>query len=272
MGRILEIRSNGSLRVFFVNAGEKMINPLIAQMEVVSGVETSHPVLDNPDLVHRKQGKVFISLPQAKDQFLRYFPLGFYDPRYLQEERDYKVTAHELAKTSLDPELLKSLVAKGDFAEITKNALHIMNKTNLVFPNEKMGLRDALRVGDNTKKFALALVLLLEADEKSFGKAFDDFTYCLTDIGAVKWTTATYYPFMLFPDRHMFMKPQAVQYAAELSEFLIGYRSEPNWQTYNNLLKFSVYLLDFLVAEGMNPRDMIDVQSFMWCITPGKYD
>ena len=148
----------------------------------------------------------------------------------------------------------------------------VMGIVSPEYPNEKMGLRDALRVGDNTHKFALALVLLLDADEENFAKTFDDFSYCLTDIRAVKWTTATYYPFILFPDRQMFMKPQAVQYATELSEFLIGYRSEPNWQTYSNLLKFSVYLRDFLTSEGMNPRDMIDAQSFMWCITPGKYD
>jgi len=38
------------------------------------------------------------------------------------------------------------------------------------------------------------------------------------------------------------------------------------------LLKFAGYLKGELERMGTEPRDMIDVQSFMWCIAPGKYD
>ena len=238
----------------------------------MTGEAASHPVLDQPDLTCRKEGKAFVSLPQAKEQFLRYFPLGFSDPEYLKEERNYKVAAHELAKKVLSRELVTSLLATGAYEEIARNALQVMNKTNLVFPNEKMALKDALKLADSTRKFAEALSELLASEVDAFPRAFDAFSGCLTDVGAVKWTTATYFPFILFPNRHMFMKPQAVQYAAELSNFIIGYRPEPNWQTYRRLLDFSAYVNDFLVAEEMDPRDMIDVQSFMWCITPGRYD
>ncbi|AJY68388.1 hypothetical protein RW64_01645 [Geobacter sulfurreducens] len=51
-----------------------------------------------------------------------------------------------------------------------------------------------------------------------------------------------------------------------------GFRSDLNWLTYSCLLDFAKYLRNELIAMDMNPRDMIDVQSFMWCIAPGKYD
>ena len=61
-------------------------------------------------------------------------------------------------------------------------------------------------------------------------------------------------------------KPTITQHAAALCGFEINYRPEVNWLTYDLVLKFSQYLKDELV--DLRPRDMIDVQSFMWCIAP----
>ncbi len=71
-------------------------------------------------------------------------------------------------------------------------------------------------------------------------------------------------------------KADVTQHAAALTKAELNYKSDLNWLiyrlTYFCLLDFSKYLKDQLVAMEMNPRDMIDVQSCMWCITPGKYD
>ena len=44
-----------------------------------------------------------------------------------------------------------------------------------------------------------------------------------------------------------------------------------NWKTYERVLAFSMWLFDELTERGLEPRDMIDVQSFIWCIGPESY-
>jgi len=91
----------------------------------------------------------------------------------------------------------------------------------------------------------------------------------LEQLGAAKWTTMTYFLFFAHPDKYMFVKPTITKHAFELSAFEINYKPELNWLTYKTVLDFSKYLAEHL--EDLKPRDMIDVQSFMWCIAPGTY-
>ena len=62
----------------------------------------------------------------------------------------------------------------------------------------------------------------------------------------------------------MFVKPTITQAVADMSAFNIAYTPSLNWNTYNKILKFSEYLKQEL--HELEPKDMIDVQSFMWCI------
>jgi hypothetical protein len=92
-------------------------------------------------------------------------------------------------------------------------------------------------------------------------------------MAAAKWTIATYFLFLVHPDRYMFLKPTVTQHAADISGFDIHYRSDLNWRTYEAVLAFAQYLTQALVqqhCQALMPRDMIDVQSFLWCIAPGK--
>ena len=155
--------------------------------------------------------------------------------------------------------------------DIVRRALQVTNKTNLIFPNEKMGLKDGLKTPGHIRLFAERLFDLLYG-QGEFRKRFEAFAECLEEIEAAKWTTMTYFTFLAFPEEHMFLKPEVTKHAAALTKAELNYKSDLNWLTYSCLLGFAKYLKDELVAMEMNPRDMIDVQSFMWCITPGKYD
>ena len=94
------------------------------------------------------------------------------------------------------------------------------------------------------------------------------FAKVLEDLGADKWTTASYFLFILIPEKYMFVNPMVTKNAAEISAIVLNYRPQLNWLTYKSVLEFSEYLRSAL-AE-LKPRDMIDVQSFMWCISPYK--
>src|SRR5262249_42648533 len=91
------------------------------------------------------------------------------------------------------------------------------------------------------------------------------FCSCLETIGAAKWTTATYFLFVRFPQDHMFMKPEVTQAAARICNFELSYKAELNWTTYKKLLDFSRYLFSELAINNLPPIDLIDVQSFIFC-------
>lgn len=162
----------------------------------------------------------------------------------------------------------KNLLDAGEAEEIARRALQVANKTNLIFPNEKMGLKDGLKTPENLLRFAQTLFELLYG-QGGYRSRFEAFAGCLEKLDAAKWPVMTYFPFLAFPDKQMFLKPEITKHAAELTKAELNYKPELNWLTYSCLLDFSKYLYDELVKMEMAPRDMIDVQSFMWCITPG---
>ena len=270
IGKVMEVTSDGKARIFFIHAGKKTILLSHVDFEKVEGEDAAHPILDNPSFFERATVKGYRSLPDARLDFLKLFPDGFEDSGYLNEERNYKVAARELLLELLNEQAFSGLLDNGDFDEIVRRALQVANKTNLIFPNEKMGLKDGLKTPSHIRLFAERLFDLLYG-QGEFRKQFEAFAECLEEIEAAKWTTMTYFTFLAFPEKHMFLKPEVTKHAAALTKAELNYTSDLNWLTYSCLLDFAKYLKDELVAMEMNPRDMIDVQSFMWCIAPGKY-
>ena len=162
---------------------------------------------------------------------------------------------------------MSELIEKGEFNEASRRAMRVVNVTNLIFPNEKMALNDGLSSEQHQKAFILALFDLLYGSEPLQSR-FGGFASTLQDIGAAKWTTVTYFLFIVYPQRYVFLKPTVTQNAAGISAFEINYKPELNWRTYDSVLKFANYLREEL--SELKPRDMIDVQSFMWCIAPER--
>ena len=269
IGKVLEITLDGKARIFFIHAGEKTILLSYVDFEKIEGKGSEHPILDNPSFFSRASVKGHRSLPDARLDFLMIFPDGFEDADYLNRERNYKVAARELLLELLNEQMFNEFLKSRNFDEIARRALQVVNKTNLIFPNEKMGLKDGLKSPEHTQLFAERLFALLYGPGE-FRECFKGFAECLEEIEAAKWTTMTYFLFLAFPEEHMFLKPEVAKHAAALTKAELNYRSDLNWLTYSCLLDFAKYLKDELDAMEMNPRDMIDVQSFMWCIT--KYD
>ena len=88
-----------------------------------------------------------------------------------------------------------------------------------------------------------------------FGSKFSD--------GKIKVKQQASFLFMAGPKEFMFMKPEVTKRAAKACGFELNYKPELNWLTYKQLLKLSKYLFEKL--SDLHPRDMIDIQSFIWC-------
>jgi len=259
-GEVLAVSANGKVTILFALAGQKILKGVVLQK--LEGAEGRHPLLDNRKGQSKGKRRTQ-AFSVSREAFLRLFPGGFSDPKYLKEERDYKLAAGEKFRSTLGAAEFDKLLSEDDFPEIAKRALAVVNATNLVFPNEKMSLKDGLTEASGQELFGRSLhSLLYGAGEYQI--RFEGFIKVLEQIGASKWPIATYFPFIAFPDHQMFLKPDVTKRAAEACNFELNYRVELNWWSYESLLRFTATLKD-LIAD-LDPRDNIDMQSFIFCI------
>lgn len=268
LGEVLENSNGDTVRVFFVGAGEKTLSLKYVLPIKVEGDEADNAVLDNLKISKSASGIKYQSLPQSIQFFLKEFPEGFYGKKFKEHEREYKEKAHALGRELLGKAELWGLLESEGYSEIIKRALKVTNATNLIFPNEKMSLKDGLQTPEAQQNFSNALYKLLYSEEELENR-FTDFYKVLENIGAAKWTTATYFLFIIHPEKYMFVKPTITQFSSELCGYEVNYKPQLNWLTYKSVLGFSEYIKSEI--SELKPRDMIDVQSFMWCIAPGTY-
>jgi hypothetical protein len=203
---------------------------------------------------------------RCRAKFLRFFPGGFRDETYLDWERGYKWQAHERWQQLLGPAEFRALLKAGDFREIAARAVKIESRTNLIFSFEKMALRDAVKPLAGARAFAHGLYDLLHG-AGALEKKFD--SWCDTvaalprrQTRVLTWPLVTVFGFIAQPRTHMFLKPTVTRIAAREYGFDFHYASRPSWPTYASLLEFAAAVRHDLA--GMRPRDMIDIQSFLW--------
>jgi len=203
---------------------------------------------------------------RCRRRFLRYFPNGFNDERYLEWERDYKAEAHARWTAALSIKTFGQLMAAGKYQEIAAAALRIEARTNLLFSFEKMAVRDAVRTTAGARRFAGGLNAWLHGRgfmEDRFG-AWCEAVAALPrrQTRVLTWPVVTVFGFMAQPDRHIFLKPNVTRLAAARYGFDLQYRSRPNWTTYSQLLDLAEMVR--FEQRDLGPRDLIDIQSFLW--------
>ena len=123
-----------------------------------------------------------------------------------------------------------------------------------------MALSRALKRDENRARFAPALDALLYGDEEP-DQRFKHFAAMLAAIGAAKWTLATTFTFLRFPEAHMVMRPAVTQQAAARCRFQLDYRPELDRRTYGRLLAFARVLRETM--GSLTPADHFDVQGIV---------
>jgi hypothetical protein len=205
--------------------------------------------------------------------FLSHFPRGFYDQKYLDWERGYKWAAHEHWTRTLDRKSFRSLLKSGDYAEIAARAVRLESATNLLFSFEKMALRDAVRPAEGARAFGEGLYEFVYGGGR-LERRFERFAQMLEALPrrqtrVLTWPLQTVFGFIAAPREHIFLKPMVTRRGAEAYGFDFPYKSRPNWETYARLLEFAELLRRDL--SDMEPRDMIDIQSFIWVLGSDEY-
>ncbi len=210
----------------------------------------------------------------CRRKFLRFFPDGFGDEKYITWERGYKWNAHEKWKAQLNRAEYESLLRKKEFSEIASRAVKIEAPTNMLFSFEKLALRDAVKSPEGARLFAVGLFDFLHGADKTSEK-FE--RWCETVAGLPKLQSrvfthpvVTVFGFVAQPETHIFLKPKVTQAAARKYGFDFEYQSRPSGEVYRGLLEFAERIK--LDLKDLKPRDMIDIQSFIWVQGSSEYD
>jgi hypothetical protein len=212
---------------------------------------------------------------RCRRKFLRFFPGGFQDETYLDWERNYKWEAHERWSQALGRNAYRSLLDAQKFGEIASRAVSIESRTNLLFSFEKMALRDAVKSPRGARAFAEGLYEFLYGGRGSDQRKFEQWCEVVASLPrrqtrVLTWPLVTVFAFIALPETHIFLKPNVTRAAAREYGYDFRYQSRPNWDTYASLLEFAGAVRRD--QQALRPRDMIDLQSFIWVQGSDEYE
>jgi hypothetical protein len=167
----------------------------------------------------------------------------------------------------------RALIRAGEHRELAARAVSIESRTNLLFSFEKMALRDAVRSAAGARAFALGLHELLHG-RGEMRQRFERWCAAVAELPrrqtrVLTWPLVTVFGFIAEPKQQIFLKPNVTRRAAQAYGFDFEYVSGPNWDTYASLLAFAARVRRDL--SDLRPRDMIDLQSFIWILGSDEY-
>lgn len=213
---------------------------------------------------------------RCRRKFLRFFPGGFQDEKYLDWERGYKWESHERWEETLSKTEFRRLLRAGEFSEIAARAVRVEQRSrhSMIFSFEKMALRDAVKSETGARAFAEGLYDFLHGSggvERRFER------WCETvaalprkQTRVLTWPLVTVFGFIAQPETHIFLKPNVSRIAAREYGFDFQYKSRPSWETYADFLEFAETIRRD--QRELGPRDMIDIQSFIWVQGSDEYE
>ena len=212
----------------------------------------------------------------CRRKFLRFFPGGFRDETYIDWERDYKWETHERWEEVLGRAEMSALLRRREFAEVAARAVRVEQRSrySMIFSFEKMALRDAVKSEEGAQAFAEGLYQFLHG-AGDVRRRFERWVEVVSSLPrkqtrVLTWPLVTVFGFIAQPETHIFLKPNVTRTAARAYGFDFRYKSRPDWDTYASLLEFAETVRRDL--RDLRPRDMIDIQSFIWVQGSDEYE
>lgn len=223
-------------------------------------------------------------LQAVKDKFLSRFP-GFIrfaeNEKFAEWERDYKVELLDYYRETVLPIL-------GSFPETRQSQAELGDKIISLFTHPLKGSSNkpqnlvGWRYLDFTKKLDEAgkahfaqLVHMLTDDSLAFNTRLTDFVKGLSDLhqsvgmklnDAATRSLTTFFLFLHDPSAHIFIKTQEINRALKLLTGQALPSGPLTPESYSAIQKVAQQLFAELQQAGWEPRDLIDVQSFLWTV------
>jgi hypothetical protein len=212
---------------------------------------------------------------RCRRRFLGFFPGGFKDETYIAWEREYKWETHERWQEALGRDEFRRLLRRAEFAEVASRAVRVEQRSrhSMLFSFEKMALRDAVKSHAGARTFAEGLYDFLHG-EGDVERRFERWVEVVAALPrkqtrVLTWPLVTVFGFIAQPEEHIFLKPNVTRTAAREYGFDLRYKSRPSWATYASFLEFAETVRRD--TRDLRPRDMIDIQSFIWVQGSDEY-
>ena len=198
---------------------------------------------------------------------------GFASERYLREERDYKTALAAEWRELVTKETLERAISGETIQGFASSIGTFLAKNSNLLP---WRYAEAIRVfsdHESARSFLIALKSLL-FDGGSVNADVDGFNAALMPRYAAKLNETAIKPashcipslalWLTYPDQHFFVRPELYNRARKIltGSAPEGQGNVMTTEYYRSALDFAKALRDALSA--LNPRDMIDVQSFCW--------
>jgi hypothetical protein len=264
LGKVLSATPD-NLDVFFVGAGRKRLSRSFIKLEKAEGAASKHRLLDNLIVTSDMVSDDYVTIPMAIERFMVKYPNGFEDADFIKNARETNLRGQKMCAQLLSQEELSRLIGEGSFDAVCDRARHVEMSANLLTKSERKVLHEAIELPACQKLFSLALAELLYGTEAEEAR-FKHFLRTLGILELNKWPFATLFSFLRHPQQSAYIKPSAIQNAAKALCWRINYKPEPNWKTYDAVARLYSYVRTNLLEEGLMPRDLIDVQAFIWSV------
>lgn len=230
---------------------------------VLRGGVSSEPMEDDDSdrlrtRLRNEAGKLhpnYFGYAGAIERFLSFFPGGFSDPRYIEQERHYK----EQAKAKLNSGCSLDAIERGDFdIECARSSC----STNLMSVFETTRLREVL-ASSNGQGFLEAAAQFANG---YITQGLKGMVRAITPHGRPSWPMITYQPSLWRCDGHLFLKPEkTVDFAERVGHpFAFTYEANLDEVVYTSLLDLGRDVRAHVGA--LKPKDGIDIQSFIWVV------
>lgn len=266
-GRILAVRGD-KYDIYFTDKGQQTLKlpDYSKELDVLTGDDTKDDLLEN---IPPKESKEFSGFSRIYNQFIQKYPGGFNGQSFLDEERDYKVRAFNRIRAQFSPDIINPLLESEDYGKICEMSDKAMidkkkdDDHNLSNWQERDKLKKALNTDNLKKAYAKNLIALI-SDTGDFQTSFEKMATFLSEIGLPKWRLLTFFPFIMHPNKYIYVKPEEIQSISNKLGFEIGYKSTPDWNIWIRIMDMTNWLIKRFTEYNCPPHDMIDIQSFFF--------
>jgi hypothetical protein len=220
-----------------------------------------------------KAAPSFASFDEQVAWFEKKFPGGFPGQVFVLEERGepgvkgkkgYKEAAIALARERLSPERF----ASADVDALFASAKALVGATTIAFPQE--GAIPFGAVAPETRPGLIAALGELLHGAEDYGVRLDRFVRSLDLRNAeggpkpVTWPLATLLPALYAPNEHVCVKPTYFSWQANLVGRDVEKSQPVTAAGYTAFREVALLTRERLLERGNQPRDLMDVYSFIW--------
>jgi hypothetical protein len=193
------------------------------------------------------------------------YPGGFHGDAYLDRQRNHKVRASMICRDRLAAAAMRDLIGRRDWERLFDRTKLVIEMTVLLpVGYRRTRLLDEVRKPMVARLFYPALLDALHGNGEAVER-LGRFAAVLDDLGLRDWAYPTYFMFLSEPDACMFVIRERMDRGLDIAGYPADLTPRPGAESYAAVLAFSGWLMDRLAA--LEPRDMIDLQSFIWFMT-----